>query len=311
MQNKKLQLALKIVISCALTAILVNDLSRETNADGLINIITNTNRNSIYVFCFLGICSLILRSYRYFYALSLISEKKIEFYKILVVSSIRNLTVDLLPSRIGELSYFFLLKFYGISFATSASVFIVCFVLDFLVLAFLGLFILSASHLALFFILLTILFSASYLLIKLPKTFAYLENRYPQKIKVLNLEDFEKLQEVKSIFKLSLLTLALRLAKYSSLYILLRGVLIGANLDLAKFNPIQSTLAFIFAEASASLPASGIMGFGAYEKTWCALMNIPGTVSVIFTVHIISQLVNYFLSGMCCLIFLFKQDETA
>lgn len=159
MQNKSPKLLLKILISFALTALLVKDLSKETSVDGLIKIILNTERSSVYIFCLLSLTSLLLRSYRYFYALSINSAKKLEFTRILVVTSVRNLSVDLLPARIGELSYFYLLNLYGITLANSSAVFVVCFILDFLVLAFIGLLVLSASTeiLGIFWLLLTIL----------------------------------------------------------------------------------------------------------------------------------------------------------
>ena len=314
MQIKPPKLLLKLLISSALTALLVKDLSKETSVEGLISIISNTDANSVYIFCLLSLTSLLLRSYRYFYALSISSAKKLDFTRILAITSVRNLSVDLIPARIGELSYFFLLNLYGISLANSSAVFVVCFVLDFLVLAILGLLVLSVSTemLSIFWLLLTILFSASYLLIKLPQILSFLETRF-QKLSalktVLNSQDLVKLQSLNFLTMLSLLTIALRLAKYSSLFFLLRGVLKGANYDLSKFHPLDCTIAFVLAEASASLPASGIMGFGAYEKAWTAVMNAGNLTSVIFSVHIITQLVTYFLSGLCCLLFMFNEHK--
>ena len=295
-----------------MTALLIRDLSRETSVEGIINIITNTDAKSVYIFCLLSLCALLLRSYRYFYALGLCCDKKLDYTRILAISSVRNLTIDLLPSRTGELSYFFLLNLYGVSLASSSAVFIICFILDFLVLVFLGLFLLSSSQneLLIFYMLLSILFSASFLLIKLPNTLSFLESKFKKLSFIKTILDsgtLLKLQTLDSMMKLSLLTLTLRLAKYSSLYFLLQGVLLGSNFDLTKFQPLDCTIAFILAEASTSLPT--IMGFGAYEKTWTAIMQIGGVTSVIFSVHIISQLVTYSLSGLCCLLFLFKQDK--
>lgn len=75
------------------------------------------------------------------------------------------------------------------------------------------------------------------------------------------------------------------------------------------------TVAFITAEAASSLPVSGVMGFGAYEGAWAAVLGItggriPSTATVIFSVHLITQLVAYSAAGVAFAVFPFLNPKS-
>ena len=124
-----------------------------------------------------------------------------------------------------------------------------------------------------------------------------------------------EMQEIKargSYPVLVLLTAGLRAAKYLSLYLLLLAVVAQFNIKPADISPLLSTTAFIGAEASASLPISGLMGFGAYEAAWSAIfsmssVSIPSVAGVILAVHVITQVFGYSLALLGLLVFLIDE----
>ena len=79
----------------------------------------------------------------------------------------------------------------------------------------------------------------------------------------------------------------------------------GRDLD-----PLLVTVAFISAEAASSLPASGVMGFGIYESAWSTVLGltggrIPSPTTVIFSVHLITQLVAFSCGAVAFALFPF------
>ena len=73
-----------------------------------------------------------------------------------------------------------------------------------------------------------------------------------------------------------------------------------------------SFVAFVSAEASASLPISGLMGFGAYEAVWSLIFSfseveIPSLTVLIFAIHIITQVIGYSLGFLALIVFGFDQ----
>ncbi len=111
------------------------------------------------------------------------------------------------------------------------------------------------------------------------------------------------------------LSVMLRLIKYSSLYILLVAVVSQWGYSYGDINPLLSTFAFVIAEGVASLPISGFFGFGAYEGAWgmifsLAHIKIPSVTSVIFAVHLITQMVAYIYGLVGFLMFLLCNKES-
>ena len=111
------------------------------------------------------------------------------------------------------------------------------------------------------------------------------------------------------------LTVVLRSAKYISLYILLLAVLQQWGIGHRQISLAISFLAFVTAEAAASLPISGLMGFGAYEGAWQAIfaismVKITAVSSVILAIHLITQVVGYFL-GFLALVWVFAFELRA
>ena len=81
-----------------------------------------------------------------------------------------------------------------------------------------------------------------------------------------------------------------------------------------RINPVVSSVSFIFAEAAASLPFSGLMGFGAYEGAFSIIMKatnniIPAEITVVFVVHLITQIVGYTIGILGALAFVISNRK--
>lgn len=105
-----------------------------------------------------------------------------------------------------------------------------------------------------------------------------------------------------------IISLALRTLKYLSLSILFIDT-IGSHSQFTEaklYHTLLLPLCFITSEAVASLPASGFLGFGGYELSFdfsysLFFNKIPNLTSIIFSIHLITQIVNI---GTLVLIFL-------
>jgi len=78
-----------------------------------------------------------------------------------------------------------------------------------------------------------------------------------------------------------LLSLLVRLCKYTALYVLLAAIL--APRGFGGLSPAMAFVGLCSAEMAASLPMSGIGGFGAYEGTWAlvfAMLGLPADLAM-------------------------------
>jgi hypothetical protein len=113
--------------------------------------------------------------------------------------------------------------------------------------------------------------------------------------------DYQSLRGSGLIIKIAGVTFVLRALKYSGLYLLLLAVVSQWQVGAADIPFPAAFICFVAAEAASTLPASGLLGFGAYEGGWAvifkylALKPLP-VFSVIFAVHVITQVVALFLA---------------
>jgi len=323
---------LHLLVSALITGLLVWFLIRELQAAGLkqedlLDIVLKTDKKLFLTYLTMSLTALLFRSWRYLVLLHRIDESSgsVGFSKMTVVTAIRNALVDMFPARLGEASFFYILKRFGINLISVTSVFSLCLALDLAVLAI----VFSVVLLALFLgggagaglelnwivisgagvfslILLTALYYSdkvvAWVLGVAEKVSlgGFLDNL---KIKLTNFagrigEDLQRTRETGTYPLLIFQTLVLRLAKYGSLYVLVLAVVKQWGLGAADIDPLITSVSFILAEATASLPISGLMGFGAYEGAWSIIMKmsesrIPATLSLALIVHVLTQVVGY------------------
>lgn len=272
----------------------------------------------------------ILRAVRYKW---LLHPEPIAFGKIFLVTLIRNLFVDLLPARIGSLSYIYILnKRLNFLFETAASTFVVAFVFDFLTLSpFLVLSIFAVGigsssvssstfliasllfFLAVFFIiwkLVPLFHFALRILNFLFKLFHAQERSFAQttnkKVR-LTIKSLGKIQERRIYWPLFLLSLAMRFAKYASLHVLLFSLLRSHGFGLRDLSLWKTILGITGAEFTSVLPIKGLGGFGTWESAWALtfkLMNFDPGLAIIsgIGVHVITNLFEYALGILSILI---------
>lgn len=327
--------ASRVFISAGITGLFLYLLFGEQGADRLVDILHNISTTGVGLYVALSLAGLVLRTLRSSVLLKNVvgNARCPSQFKLLVVTAIRNAMVDLLPARLGELAYVYTLNRIGVSLPTAVSVFGFALALDFIVLFLLILALLILSPLMLgqgfeafgsvadrkylLMVILTIISGAMiaalrYLPLFLRYLSAVLHRAVPALKRLPGLSsvavwietnvskiaaDIATIETSGSLTTLALLTLALRLAKYGSLYVLLLAVVGQWSITAAALPFGLTTVAFVLAEASASLPISGIMGFGAYESTWSLIFSISKVEiplkEVAFVVHLITQVTGY------------------
>lgn len=312
-----------VAISCVLSAALGVALFSETSPGELREVFGQLDVSYLVAFLILSLTGLVLRAIRYAMLLEMFlkdaGESSLSFFRVLLVTGVRNAFVDLLPARLGELSYIYLLNRLGVRLASAISTFGICIVLDFIAL---GIIIAGASlwfelpgmqssllpvipvdagRLPYFILFAVGAFAVGYYM--LLRLGSILKKLLPMRNRMFAgiVADLETLGRTRGVWKLLVVTIFLRAAKYGGLYFLALSVLAQWNVGSALLNPLLVFAVFIVSEASASLPVSGLMGFGLYEGVWSTLFrtscgtacsNIP-TVTVAFVVHLASQVAGY------------------
>jgi uncharacterized membrane protein YbhN (UPF0104 family) len=103
-----------------------------------------------------------------------------------------------------------------------------------------------------------------------------------------------RIENRRALAAVYLLSVAVRVCKYAALYSLLAALLIPKGYSPAALSPALVFVGLCSAEMAASLPMSGIAGFGAYEGTWAlvfALLGFPGDLAMTTGVahHLVTQ----------------------
>lgn len=325
------QRKLHILISIALTTLLLCAIFSEVSFGEFIEIIKKSNFSLILIYFSISFVSQIIRALRYRLILASVGQESLPSrLRFFIITLIRSAFVDFLPVRLGELSFLYVLNRYGISLLRGATTFAVCMVLDIAVLlAIFMLFILSSlvfkdqitaslvSSQALMLVAFVLLIMGA-LIYQLERVLVFLSQLIPEKFlrthKLFTqiICDTELLKEKKAFLPLLFLTFLLRLGKYSALYILLCAVISQWGVSMDQVSPLLTFVSFVAAEASASLPVSGLMGFGAYEAVWSLIFSssniaIPSIAVMSFAIHIITQVLGYGLGLISFLAFILDQ----
>ena len=310
--------------SCLVSIFLVWYLVSHIESEALFETFQNLYLPTLSVYVLLALAGVLARSYRYYI---LISTPKIAMKDLVLVTLVRNLFVDLLPARIGSLSYVYLLnKRFGFPFEIAASSFLIAFVFDFIVvfpMLFLALVMVSTDlipFMSFSFILIS-LFIFSFLVAFLSylnfliKIFVALimwcsqrlsiENHARLKVIIekllLTARDIESIKARKIYGKVFLISLTVRIFKYGSLYFLLHSVVVHLNFTIANLNFWKVILGILGAEFSALLPIHGVAGLGSWEAAWALTFKLLGffdpQVAIVsgFRVHVTTQVFEYLL----------------
>ena len=240
--------------------------------------------------------------------------------------------VDMLPARLGELSYVAMLnKGYAVSGATCLSSLIISFVFDLIALTILiivlvlvqlfaaGNFLWLIPVLCLLCVMLTCFYLFFIPVLRFITNaldrFNFFQKGLGKKINLFIRKNITALEQAKKAgigWRLLFLSLGIRVGKYIGLYALF--VAVAANFPLVNTAPAAAVIALISAEAGASLPLPVFMGFGAYEATGSmAMVALGATASVslimMLALHIVSQIVDYTFGGIALILFLITSTQ--
>ena len=317
---------LSLLLSVGLVAFL---LSRIQLAD-LVQTFTRIYLPSLGLYALLSLLGSVLRAYRY---RILLGPERITAGGIFLVTLVRNLFVDLLPAKLGSLSYIYLLvRRFGLPLELGTSTFVLAAVFDALALSpllllaifavGLGQTLLSTTQFAAFalsfLLLLALLLAWLTSLLRLALRvgsalvralgvghrwgIGYLVEKV--RLTVDAVEAIERRGIYTAVFLLSFL---LRLLKYGSLYFLLHALLVNQGFPLAALSFWKVLLGIAGAELSANLPIQGIAGLGTWETAFALAFRLMGyeeRIAIVagFGLHLVTQLFEYSLGGLAILL---------
>ena len=319
-----------IGLSLAVSVILIWILLRQIDTKDFLYTFSNIFVPALLAFFVISLFGSFLRAWRY---KLLLYPQKIGWGNIFLVTFIRNLFVDLLPVRIGSLSYIYVLnKRLNMSFNTATSSFIVAFVYDFislspfLILAILavglGTTSLSTPLMLLFSILFLVIMLVIYwqllrlcnILITIYRIFLRITKSDQKKWAVVSIEkleltvtDIAKIRKRRTDLPIFLLSIGIRMAKYGALYILLFALLQVHGFTLGNLSIWKTILGITGAEMTGYLPIKGLGGFGTWESGWTLILMLLGFESRIAVlssgIHLVTNLFEYLL-GLLSILFL-------
>ena len=281
----------------------------------------------LVIYLVVALAASLLRTWRY---QLLLKPRPAKFGDFLLVTLIRNLFVDLLPARVGSLSYVYLTnRSLNYPFQAAASSFLLAFLFDFLTLTPFLLVAIAwvggrASALNSFYlVVISILFFALILIIftqleKILRCLAAGGSRLKQKKRLtrwkwlqrfLNLataksqetaEELVRVKKSQSSWLIFFLSLLIRSCKYISLYFLLSALLHHELFNSTMLDFWTTILAITGAELTSVLPIKGLAGFGTWEAAWAlslSLMGYEAQLAIIsgLGLHLLTNLYEYSL----------------
>lgn len=319
-----------VLLSLVVSVLLVWFLISRIETKDLVQTFSRIYYPALLAYISISLASVWLRAWRYKLLLQPLS---ISWTNIVLVTLIRNCLDDLLPARIGSLSYIYVLnRRLNFPFENATSSFVIAFVFDFLTLSpflILAIFVvgLGASTLSSFSLLvLSLLFFLLIFLIlwmiiplarifckvyeSLLRLFKFTDKKWAklssQKLYV-TVDSIRDIKERKIFSRVFLLSLFIRLAKYLSVYSLLLSLLQSHGYSLAKLSFFKTILGLTGAELTAAFPVKGIAGFGTWESAWALtfrLMSFDSRLAIIsgIGIHLLTNLFEYSLGLLSILI---------
>jgi uncharacterized membrane protein YbhN (UPF0104 family) len=322
--------------SVLVTGAVFSYLLSHVSPGAVIELVASADRGAVAMFAILSLAMSALRTWRYrlFLGASGIDAPSLPLFLIVLV---RNLFVDLLPARIGSLAYVYLVRErLGVPLAPATASFALALVFDVLAQApilllailFVGEGIAVSIPLLLTAGVVVGVVSGAALLL-LPAMIGIGErlalrwrgrHGAPVAAFVGRLRrDVETTARAGIYGRALVLSLLIRVTKYAALYVFLYALLAPRGYGLADLGVAKVLLGTMAAEAAASLPISGIAGFGAYEGTWAAvfqLLGYPADLAKLTSIahHLFTQVWGYGLGGIALLALLLpvfgRKEET-
>ncbi len=314
-------------ITLSLLIILVSSGHSPAERPQILELLFNTAWSGVFLYLGLHIIAIFVRAVRYRILLTASGETSTPgLGHMILVTGFRNMMVDLLPARLGELGYVALLnRGYQVSIAACLSSLAIAVVFDFLGLMIIILLVILA-HLfgsgvdqwlwGTFLLALTAVCVAVICLFTLlpwfNQKFEKLSTTRPEikflvKLSILIAQLDQAVQTTRksgALLRVLLLSIVVRCLKYLSIFVLFLAVAGPSVPALANVLPIKIFAAILGAEIGASLPIPTFMGFGTYEAGGTLVFSLLGVseqlgLLVLLGVHIWSQAFDYGFGGIC------------
>ena len=317
------RLLIGAAISFAMLAFLLfafSSTGQTLNLSKLVDLIRNITPIALFSYVATQLIGVILRSYRYkILLLNAGDQSKPGFSDLFPVTLVRNMTVDLLPARVGELVFVGLLKrtnnthaSHSLTSLLFATLFDIAIILP--VVFVLALFILTERQTQV-----TMFFGACLILACLLIIFAGL--KYVTPWIAQRISHFSSMHQTGLVRKFSSfieelnaaiqstisaghfnyvvsLTIALRITKYAGLCMLFIGV-VQINFPHLAQIPLSQLISILIAgETTASLPVPTFLSLGSYEAGSAGMLSVFGVelstaVIIMLAVHLSSQIIDY------------------
>jgi uncharacterized membrane protein YbhN (UPF0104 family) len=328
-----------IVLSLVLSIVLLYILFRQIPAGDFTGMLKTIALPALLGYMAVNLFMAFLRAWRY---RILLRPVTIGWGDVMIATLVRNAFDDLLPARIGSLSYIYVLNDrLEKPFENSASSFVISLVYDFVTLSPFVLLALLAvgggaagistgimvgAAVAFFVVIVLVAWQIAFF-VRLARSIAFgLMKRTKWINRPAVVRAFENLDQTAVLLNkkwdrgvrpaVFLLSLFIRLGKYVSLYLLLFAVLHAQGVAWSEMSFWKTVLGLTGAEMTAILPVKGLAGFGTWESAWAAAlqwMRFDPRLAILsgLAVHLVTNIFEYALAigGLVLLAFRRKRDR--
>ena len=328
---------LRIILSLSLSALilwllfeLIRDESNPMGFEDLARILANVPVAAYLTYLSIHFVGVVLRTARFRVLIAAAYEGSVPNFPVLMlVTLVRNMTVDMLPARVGELFYVGMLNrglriplqtcFSSLAVSVWFDVMVIIPLVFALILYPLldagiqqRLIVLAAVLVVVCTLGILILHPGLSLAAKFLKRHTSGQSKILRKLNAF-ISDFSDSVKASlsrgTILATFMLTVGVRLCKYSSIVILFYAIAQAGFPELVDSDPGSVVVALLASEAGASLPIPTFMSFGTYEAGGLAAFAMLGiSVSAaglaLFTIHLVTQAVDYTLGGLSFIAFL-------
>ena len=337
-----LKLILSAGVSLAILALLLNLVTIGVPDDqrpSIWSALQATLPHLVFAYLIVYGIGLLLRAYRYRLLVQMAGAEIVPtFGQMVLVTGVRNMVVDMLPARLGELGYVALLnRGYKVKLQHCVSSLTIAVALDFIALLVVVLLIIAKQMIgfgaadgvqgwavgAFIVALVLALIAVAGLFLFTPFVNQWLHARFKPEnqsdsmfAKLLALlndfcQSLEAVRAAQDSAKLIFISVLIRLFKYFGLFLLFRAVTLASFPALAELPVEQIISALIGGEIGASLPIPTFMSFGAYEAGGTLVFQLLGVadqaaaVVTMLCIHIWSQFMEYLIGGLFVVLFIF------
>lgn len=332
MKNHWSKFVLSLFVSALILWLLLNLVSNESNPitlDDFKNVLSGVSTATFLSFLAIHLLGVAFRTLRFRVLIKATRGGTVPgIWPLSLVTLVRNMTVDFLPARIGELFYVGLLnRGLGVRLDSCFSSLALSIWFDLMVIIplVLGLVLYpildtSIQQRMLLVSVILVVVCVIGILILYPGmgiAAAWLKRLNGSDSRwLLKLQDFvskfadsiKRSLNRRTVLITFLLTVGVRFCKYFSITWLFTAVAAVGFPELAGADPGSIVVALLSSEAGASLPIPAFMGFGTYEAGGLAafaMLGLPVASAglALFTIHLITQTVDYTLGGLAFFIF--------